>query len=232
MIDKLERLDIFHLSTYVVYAQAAVSVLGSGQPPHKMDAMLNSLAHGLNLEEDMLEVSEHVANSISLGMCSPYAEVGVYARSFMGDTLDNLIRIYSSVLNKKDITHVHNLGLNMGIKHTQTRAARRLVDALLYTYITSEESLGGNSENCIGFPGMPNMHPLIAQAIDVAQQNLFHKGNWISDLRLVNEQPFIYMCPPDMSDTMKCIVPLDVGTIYLSARPTRGESRSNHLRSL
>ena len=192
--------------------------------------MGRNMARILNFDYENLQALNHLQLVICLGLPSPYTAVNISAQGFMMNDIDEVREIFSHHLPDENIVDLYEHGTNLRALHERSWAARRFVDMSIYLYCTERKDYDDNSEQCIGFPGMPNMDPLIAGAIDAAQRNLFVNGNWYSELVPVGFKQHMYRCIPDTSSAGSVIVTTDCGTVYLSGRPKRGDTNSNHLR--
>lgn len=188
------------------------------------------MADSLKFDYDNLRALNHLHLAICLGMPSCYAEINIVAQGFLMNDVHEVREMFDPLLDKVTVIDLYEHGINMRQHHEQSWSARRFVDMAVYLHNTLSDHLDDRTTTCIGFPGMPNMDPLIAQAIDVAQQHMFVNGEYLGELVPVGYTQYLYRCVPETSSNGNVIMTTSSGTVYLSGRPQRGDTNSNHLR--
>lgn len=221
------KINLFELTAYTNFQQYVT------QPDNKVvitEEIGRSMAKSLKFDYDNLEALNHLHLAVCIGLPSCYTEINIAAQGFMMNAVDEVREMFSPLVDEKTVIDLYEHGLDIRKQHEQSWAARRFVDMAVYLHNTVSDHLDNRTSTCIGFPGMPNMDPLIAQAIDVAQQHMFVDGEYLGELVPVGYTAYKYRCVPDTSSKGSVIMATDSGTVYLSGRPQRGETNSNHLR--
>ena len=221
------KTNLFELTAYASFQQY---VTNPNNGIFITEEIGRSMAESLKFDYDNLKALNHLHLAVCVGMPSCYTEINVTAQGFMMNDLEEVRELFSPILDDKTVIALYEHGLDMRRQHEQSWSARRFVDMAIYLHNTRSDHLDDRTSTCIGFPGMPNMDPLIAQAIEVAQQHMFVNGNYLTELVPVGYTQYLYRCVPDTSSNGNVIMATDSGTVYLSGRPQRGETNSNHLR--
>lgn len=189
-----------------------------------------SMARSLCFDYDNIAALNHMQLAICLGLPSAFQEVNCCVQGFMLNDVHEVVDLFGNFMDEKVVIDLYEHGTNLRGAHERSWAARRFVDMAIYLHTAEQEEIEDASSVCIGFPGMPGMAPLIKQAVDKAQQHLFADGHWYSELVPAGLKEHLYRCIPDTSNSGSVIVPTNCGTVYLSGRPKRGDTNSNHLR--
>lgn len=207
--------------------------INNSDNPHVMSEQFQrDMCVTLHLDYDNMMALNHLQLALCLGLPSPYHEINVVVQGFLVNDLSEVRTLFSQHMPEETVVDLYEHGLNLRQAHEKSWAARRFVDMAVYLHASESEQLEDSSTVCIGFPGMPNMAPLIASAIDAAQRHLFDDGHWYSELVPVGFTQHMYRCIPKTSAEGSVILETGCGTVYLSGRPKRGDTNSNHLRTV
>ncbi|ARW58670.1 hypothetical protein HOS33_gp030 [Erwinia phage vB_EamM_Y3] len=197
------------------------------------EEMQNQICASLKLNYDHWRYYNELVLVLSYGVPSALTAINIACSMFNGPDIREILERFQHV-EKELIITAAEIGFEWFQDNNRLITARKAIDNLVSLYVL--DNLGEDEHTrCIAFPSMPEMHPYLVQVFELADKyGLNSPGFWRTAYRTIGQtdRNFMLDYPTDLSEKQNPVIKTDIGTIYLLAAPKRGDTNSNHLRSI
>ncbi|AXG66744.1 hypothetical protein HOU08_gp018 [Dickeya phage vB_DsoM_JA29] len=188
----------------------------------------------LYLKEEDLDLLGDVWRTYHVGIPSANHQVNILIAALNLDPIQEVLLRYKNIYDQKTIVATYELGVNIYEETVLIQTARRLIDSNIAMYcaeVLTKDYDDRDSNRCLAFPGMPNLHPLLEIAFEYTAKYLLDGDTLVGSMMTrFNDQPIIYRYPMDMSEDGNVVILTGSGSIYLLGKPPRTDTAANHLK--
>ncbi len=225
----VDQIGVFDKIASIIHEQSNTmpEVFGEVWQRHMCDKL------GLNY--DLWVYYNELSNYMVLGM-PPYMPVlQIACNAFIGAGVQETLTRFAHI-DKELAINAYEVGNEWLLDNHRLVCTCRAVDALVCLYDIGKLELDEQDDTrCIAYPGMPNLpHHFVEMYRLIDEARLVIEGRWRTPLihYRSKERDYLWNYPPDLSALHNAIIRTASGTIYLTGAPKRGDTNSNHLRSV
>ncbi|QYW05389.1 hypothetical protein pEaSNUABM25_00033 [Erwinia phage pEa_SNUABM_25] len=234
--EQLKALSQIRIDQIQAFDHIARLVLRSTDPMAHTEQWKSHVCNAMGLDYSLWPYYNELSNFMVSGMPPCLVMLQIACTTFVGADVRETIARFSSV-DAETALNAMEFGNKWRADNQRIIYTMKAIDDLLvlYSSLVSDEDAEADESRCIGYPGMPNMHPYLNMIFQlIADHNMVIDDRWRTPAEWFNQpkRDFALMYPPNLSEQHNAIIKTEVGTIYLTKAPKRGDTNSNHLRSV
>lgn len=228
MLEQLRNISAVSLGKFEAYAKWDLGVRRRGDKPTREQQL--SVMATLYLDPEQEQLLNDVWRTYHLGIPSSNHLVNIFVSGISYEVLPELLDRFNGVVDQKDAIDAYELGTNVIEQMICIEQAREFLDASVAMYCAEKCTEETEHDRCIAFPGMPDMHPLLSIALDMAQKYLRHGSMIAKTMTRFGDPEKNYKYAVLASDKMEPMLITGAGSIYLFGKPPRKDVAANHLK--